>query len=263
MKKIPSGKTTLKVLGLVFMSLFGFLNCIALYKIGKKANSRMLTIFGIGALSLSISAIAIMCLVSADSSLFDIALLCIMISSLLPTVLALVNIGKYQNACSIIELIEKYNINVASLDLNTTPSTLPQWATPSLVATANKMYPGKGYALINDICNADKAKTHPDDSMVITPKTGQQGMPLIEFEQHPAEKKVSEEIGPQNQIHDEKKTSAEHKSILVEGAHQATAPHQPNDSAFPKSENRQRVCQKCGELLLEGKPFCIFCGTKN
>lgn len=198
MKNIVTRKTILKIVGLVIMSFWGFINCISLYRIGKKTNSSLLKIFSIALVVILVAS----CFLSTEAPISGI----ITIAAIIPTILTLVNIGKYKNACIISDLIDKYDVDVESIPTNPVQKLgRIKWASPALVKVANQMYPNKGNALIQTIHNNYEQKQREAVELEELARNQKEQERIIAEEKRMEEFRIQEHIEQEKRLAEEKR----------------------------------------------------------
>jgi len=212
MKPSLSTKSQIKMISLVLFSLIGGLNCISLYKIGKKLNSKVLMILSATSILLFITGVTITGLCNGNQAVLNIVIPTSGLAIFLPTVLSLANIGRYKNVCIIEELTSAWGIDVKALCNNGAihNSNSIEWATPSLLKAANQVYPQKGETLINEIDSKMKqaqieAKAHAEEAC----RQKEQERLKAEDARRIAEEARLEELRLQEQIEREKRLAEE------------------------------------------------------
>lgn len=99
MKNGINMKTSTKIIGIILLTFFGGINCIALYLVGKKLHSHWMKVSGCILFLLIAVLVWILSFVDSQLLLWQIAVKIIGIVIIIPSLLVLIRLDAYRKAC--------------------------------------------------------------------------------------------------------------------------------------------------------------------
>ena len=153
----------LKIIILALCSFFGITNIISLFVVAKKLHSKFLNIVAILTTAGTIGSFVALSLVDISSVIANFAAVCVCICCILPSILTLINLGKYKIASDLKYTLKVWNINPDNIevveDINEREIS---WVDAKQLKVTKQVYGQKGLTILNEVNKKMKYKEEQD-----------------------------------------------------------------------------------------------------